>query len=184
MKKVTISVAFVLLISIVAAYFYFSGKEFIVRISEETIKAKMAEKMPLSKTYLFVFQVTLDNPRVDLTNGSERINAGMDVVLNIKLTKEKKPFGGSVDISGGIRYLPEEGQFYLTDPKIEDLSIQGVPEKYSAKARKVLEKALSEYYQQHPIYQLKSKDIKQAAAKLVLKKVMVENEELVVFLGI
>ncbi len=184
MKKVSSSSAFVLLISVSVVYFYFSGKEFVVRISEQTIQEKMAEKMPLSKIYFYIFQVTFDNTRVDLSNGSDRVNAGMDVILNIKLANENKPLGGSIDISGGIRYFPEEGQFYLAKPKIEDLSIQGVPEKYADKVRTVLGKALAEYYLKHPIYQFKSKNIKQSAAKLILKKVTIENQELVLFLGI
>jgi len=184
MKKISLVAIVVVLTVIAGAYFYFSGKEYILRIPENEIQQKMAEKLPLTKAYLFIFRVTLDHPRIELKNGSERINAGLDVILNLKLAEEAKPFGGSIDVSGGIKYAADEGEFYLTDPVIEDLSIQGVPEKYISKATKVLEKALADYYSTHPIYRLKTGDAKQAAAKLILKNVIIENEELVVTLGI
>jgi hypothetical protein len=43
---------------------------------------------------------------------------------------------------------------------------------------------LNEYYQTRPIYTLKPKDVKQAVARLVLKSVVVEKQELVVMLGV
>lgn len=184
MRKILVVATIVLLLAIAGIYFYFSGKEYILKIPEITIQQKMAEKLPLTNSYFFIFRVTFDNPRVELTDGSERINAGLDVILNIKLSAEETPLGGSIDVSGGIRYAPEEGQFYLTDPVIEDLSIQGIPDKYLTKATTVLEKALADYYADHPIYKLKSGDAKQVAARLVLKNVVIENEELVVTLGI
>ncbi|MEH6542492.1 MAG: DUF1439 domain-containing protein [Porticoccaceae bacterium] len=184
MRKILISSAIIVLVLIGGAFFYFSGKEYIVRIPENEIQQKMAEKLPLTKSYLFIFSVTFDNPRVELTNSSERINAGLDVILNIKLGEKKKPLGGSLDVSGSIRYSREEGQFYLTDPMIEALSIQGIPDKYISKATTVLEKALADYYSTHPIYRLKEGDAKQATARLILKNVLIENEELVITLGI
>ena len=75
--------------------------------------------------------------------------------------------GGELDISGGVRYDEIDGQFFLTDPAIENLNIQGIPDKYSERANKVLTKALAEYYADRPIYTLRETDAKQAVAKLL-----------------
>jgi len=183
MKKVAI--AFAILIALLAGtYYYFSGKEYVVRISESDIQDKLEEKLPLTKTYLFIIQVTLNNPRVNLKNGSNKVGAGLDVVFNITLNKNPKPLGGTVDVSGGVRYLSEKGQFFLTNPAIESLTVQGIDPKYTDKANKALTKALAEYYKNNPIYTLRVNDLKQAAAKMVLKDVVVENQELVITLGI
>jgi uncharacterized protein with GYD domain len=40
------------------------------------------------------------------------------------------------------------------------------------------------YFADHPLYALKTSDVRQEAAKLALKNVAVENRELVVTLGI
>jgi hypothetical protein len=168
----------------VGAYLYFSGKEYVIRISESDIQRKLEEKLPLTKTYLLIFQVTLENPRVRLENGSRRVRAGLDVIFNITLDNNPKPLGGTVDVSGGIRYLAEKGQLFLTDPVVEGLAVQGIPRQHTDRANMALTKALAEFYEKHPIYTLHAADAKQAAARMILKDVAVENSELVVTLGI
>ena len=184
MKKIAILLSIVLILTLAGTYFYFSGKEYTIQLTEQQILSKLEEKMPLSKRVLLIIQITLDNPRVDLENGSDRINAGMNVVLDIKVKKQSLPLRGSIDISGGIRYNPEKAQFFLTDPIIEKLNIQGLPKKHTNKANKALSKVLADFYKNNPIYTLKATDVKKSAAKLLLKKIVIENKELVVTLGI
>ena len=167
-----------------STYFYFKGKEFVFHFSEAEIQNTLATNLPLTKTYLFIIQVTLENPRVNLENGSNRVNAGLDVVLNITMDQNAQPLGGSVDVSGGVRYASESGEFFLTDPNIERLQIQGVSDKYTEKVNTALSKALAEYYLDHPIYTLSALDAKQASVRMVLKNVIVENKELVITLGV
>ncbi len=184
MKKIVISIVAILLILVLGLYLYSSGKEYVFSFSESQIHEKLATKLPLNKKYLIIFEVTLDNPRVTLTNGSDRVAAGLDVILNIWINKNPKPLGGTLDASGGVKYVKNDGEFYLTDPVIEHLSIQGIPEKYLKKANQVLTKAIAEYYESHPIYTLKPTDVKKAATRLVLKNVIIEEQQLVITLGI
>ena len=106
------------------------------------------------------------------------------MLLNIRINDNEKPLGGSVDVSGTIKYMPEEGAFYLTQPDIENLLIEGLSEKYKSKASTVIEKALTNFYSSRPIYTLKSSDAKQIAAKMVLKNLVVKEKNVVVTLGI
>lgn len=184
MKRVAFVVVIILMALMAGAYYYFSGKEYVVRLSESDIQRKLEEKLPLTKTYLFIIQVTLNNPRVHLENGSKRVNAGLDVIFNITLNNHPKPIGGTVDVSAGILYLAEKGQFFLTSPIVEKLEVQGIPQQYTDKANMALTKALAEYYAKHPIYTLNTANTKQAAARMILKDVIVENKQLVVTLGI
>ena len=94
------------------------------------------------------------------------------------------PLGGSVDVSGGVRYDSGRGAFFLTEPVIERVAVQGIPEKYAGKAREALTMALAAYYAERPIYTLNATDARQAAGRLVLRKVDIENRELVVTLGL
>lgn len=184
MKKFAIAIAVLLVLLIVGGYLYFSGKEYVLRFSEAQIQETLAQKLPMTKTYLFIIQVTLDSPRVILENGSNRVNAGLDVSLNVTVDNNPEPLGGSIDVSGGVRYDSEEGQFFLTDPVIENLQVQGISPAYTEKANDALTKALAEYYSERPIYSLSDFDAKQVAVQMVLKDVIVENKELVVTLGI
>ena len=168
----------------IGAYFYFSDKEYVFRFSEADLQDRLNAAMPVRKTYLFIFVIVLDNPRVTLIDGTERVHGGLDITLNLYREDVSVPLGGAIDVSGGIRYDSATGQLFLTDPAIEHVAVQGMPAGEAEIANKALTWALGEYYRERPIYTLSYTDVRQAAAKLVLKNVVVKNGELVITLGI
>ena len=184
MKRGLAALALVLVVAAASAYYYFSGQEYVFRFTEAQLQQRLEESLPITRSYLLIFQVTLDNPRVLLTDGSNRVRAGLDIVLNATIGGESRPLGGTIDVEGGIKYVPAQGQFFLTDPAIERLELQGVPPKYADSARAAMTKAIAEYYSTHPIYSLKATDVNQAAARLMLKDVIVERQTLVLTLGV
>ncbi|KPV41941.1 hypothetical protein AN478_00140 [Thiohalorhabdus denitrificans] len=184
MKKIAAAATVILLLLLGGAYYYFSAGGYVVRLTEPEIQKKLDEQLPLTKTYLVIIQVTLNNPKIDLVEGSDRIRAGMDVEFNITGYQGSKPLEGTVYASSGITYRAEKGQFYLSDPVIENLEAQGLPEEYMGKAKKALSEALAEYYKDQPIYTLDPDDTRQAVARMVLKDVRVEDKQLLLTLGI
>jgi hypothetical protein len=187
MKKILlIGCAIFALAAVVAgvAYLYLPGRDFSLRLSEAQLQEKLSAKLPVSKTYLLVIKLTLENPKVHLLNGSDRVRMGLDVVLNLNVGGEAKPLGGKIEVSGAVAYVPESAQFFLINPVVENLSVQGIPQKYAERVTQVLSKALTAYYAEHPVYQFTSTDAKWAAAKLILKSVKVENQQLVLHMGI
>jgi hypothetical protein len=187
MKKWTLGLIVALIVLAGAgfgAYSYFSGKRYVLTFTEEQLHQKLAAKLPVTKTYFLIFQITLDNPRLALEEGSHRINTGLDVILNITVGNESKPLGGSVDVSGEVTYRPESGEFFLVNPVVERFSVQGIPERFTAKVNEALTLALNEFYKTHPIYTLSTLDAKQAVAKMLLKDVAVRGKAVVVTLGL
>lgn len=165
-------------------YYYYHGREYVYRFTEAQIQQALAERLPFTKSYLLIFQVTLDHPRVTLVNGSDRVRAGLDVTLNVQVGDQPVPLSGSVDASGGVRYDPKAGQLLLTQPRIEHLELQGVPERYAARTSVVLSKAVETYYAEHAIYTLNASHAKELGARLLLKSVTIEDRQLVVTLGL
>ena len=184
MRKNLMLLGVVLAVAGVGTFLYVDGREYEFRFTEPQLQEKLAERLPIRKTYLFIFDVVLDNPRLSLINGTDRVNAGLDATLNVNINNMPLSLGGELDVSGGVRYDEIDGRFYLTDPVIENLNIQGIPDKYTERANKVLTKAVAEYYVDRPIYTLRESDAKHAVAKLLLRDVIIQNRELVVTLGI
>jgi hypothetical protein len=176
----------ILLIAVAAggAYYYFYSRRYVYRFTEAQLQEALSQRLPFTKTYLLIFQVTLDHPRVNLANGSDRVQAGLDITLNVHMADDRSAIGGSIDASGGIRYDPKVGQLFLTQPKIERLELQGAPEQYTSRASAAISKALDTYCADHAIYTLNTSRAKEVAARLVLKSVTVEEHQLVVTLGI
>jgi hypothetical protein len=172
-----------LLIVAAATYYYVRGKEYVYAISEEVLQERLAASFPVTKSYL-IFQVTLDHPRVSLQDGSDRIDAGIDAVVNIRVGQQATPLSGSLDVSSGVRYVSESGAFLLTDPIIRRFAVQGVPDRYAKAVNEIMTKALSDFYAAHPVYTLSAIDAKHIAIRLALKRVIVKDRELIVTLGI
>ena len=136
---------------LLAAYFYFSTKGYELHFTETELRDRLNEGLPITKRYLFIFEVVLDSPRIKLTEGANRIGAGLNVTLNIQIGDTPLPIEGSVDASGTVRYESSSGEFYLDDPQIEDLAVEGIPGKYTDQIDGLLERVLVEFYSERPL---------------------------------
>jgi hypothetical protein len=182
--RVVILATLLIAATIGSVYYYFYGKEYVYRFTEVQLQQALSERLPFTKSYLLIFEITLDHARITLVNGSDRVRARMDIISNVRVGYQPLRLSGSVDASGGVRYDPKAGQLFLTQPKIEHLELQGVPEQYASRAASALSRALDAYYADHAIYTLNAFDAKEVAARLVLKSVTVKEQHLVVTLGI
>ncbi len=202
MNRLILSLLAIIIICF-AAFLYLSwGKEYVVTLTEEEILAKVAPRFPFKKTYFFLVQLEFTNPRLELEEGSDRIRMGVDVTTGINLDyketisrnggeeiethseKIKDPLSGTALISGNIRYDRDDGKFYLDHASVEKLAIVGIPALFASKVNEAANKAAAEFLKSHPIYQLKTSDVKQAITKLVLKNVVVKSKTVVITLGI
>ena len=173
----------ILIIGIAAgSYYYFSEKLFVIELTEQELQEKFSQSIPYKKNYLFIVDVFLSNPRLELIEESNRVKVGLDVTLNIIINND--PFAGSIDVSGGVRYSNTNGSFFLDNPQIEALNISGVPAEYTDQASVHLENALSAYYAERPIYTLNNFESDQVLAKMVLKTVEVNDKKLLLKLGL
>ena len=183
MKRALIFMACGLVFVIAATFLYFHGKKYHIIITQAQIDEALRARFPVSKTHLFIFRVTYSNPQVKLLPDSNRIEVGLDAELDFKLRGEAKRLGGSALVTSGLTYRNQTKQFFLSDPEIQKFSLQGVPQQDVDKVTAFASDAVRKYLQQFPIYTLRAKDAKTAAARLVLKDVEVKGTEVHVTLG-
>ncbi len=158
------------------------GREFTLRIPEEKIQAELNRMFPIEKNHLLVFTLRYTNPRVRLEQGSDRVQAGLDAETLFKVND--RSFSGSATVSGGLRYEGSTGSFFLTDSRVERISITGFPEKYMDSLNGLASLLLRHPLDQKPVYRLNEGDVKQGLAMLVLKRVHVKDRCLEVVMGI
>ena len=168
---------------VIGAYTYFHGKIYEIRLSEAEIRATVDAHFPITKSYLLV-QVTLQQPRVALRDGSERVALGIDTLLNVHVDNQQLPLGGSIDVETGVRYEAGAGQFFLTEPIITHLDVQGIPQKFTATLRELVRGELGRQFARYPVYTLRLNNMKTAAAWLVLRRVQIDHDVLVLTLGV
>ena len=164
-------------------YWFSTANSLTFRLSEPQLRAIANAQAPYENSYYSLFDVTLDNLRVDLEDGSDRIAAGADIKLVLDLGFAMIPLNGAADFTGGLEYRPEAGAFFLKDPVITDLRIQGVPARYADRSHEVVSLALAEYYELQPVYSLEDTRASHMAARLLLKEIEIKDEHLIVTLG-
>ncbi|MEM8771732.1 MAG: DUF1439 domain-containing protein [Pseudomonadota bacterium] len=180
-----IATAVLFLIAVLAAAFFFlRDRDFTFRFSEADLRERLDAQLPWSERYFTIFDVTIDNPRIDLIEGADRFSGGVDARLDIALYDEPFPLQGAVDLSGAVRYARDEGAFYLTDLKVEKVRIAGIPDRFANTANDAISKAIAAFYKSRPIYRLDEATTSHQAARLLLKDVTVKDEHLIVTLAL
>jgi hypothetical protein len=169
-------IGIVLLIVVNIAFAFSFTKEF----TEPELQQKVEAMMPLKKKKFFV-TVIITEPKLDLIEGSNEfgIQANIEAIAPGGLKGN-----GSTNITGSISYVPDEGAFYMDNPTIVDLKINGIPDKYQPKIRKLAQITISKILSSRPVYKLKDDNLKHKLAKATLDSVLVENEKLLVTLTV
>lgn len=179
-----IAVALCLLVLTAAAVlvWVFRGREYTIRLSEAQLQEALDRRFPVDKTHLLIFAVRYSRPVVKLEEGSDRLHASVDAETHFKVNET--PFSGSAGVSGQLDYDPATGEFRLLRARVDRLAIGGLPEKHVAKVNEVATLLLQGHLENYPVYRLKLTDVRHAAARLILRRVMVKDRHLEITLGV
>jgi hypothetical protein len=169
-------------LGIAAGLFALSQYTYDLVITQNQIQESVDKAFPIEKSFMFIFDVELTDPKVLLTDGDRRVKAGVDVRLSSKLGN--RDFTGNGMISGNVAYNSDTGEFFLVDSKIEELKSQEIPDEYIEKFNDTASDALRDFLEREPVYTLNSEDQRQALLKLVLKDVVVKDKKLILKMGL
>ncbi len=159
-----------------------TSQEFIVSLTQSEIQEKLDEKFPIRKNYFAVLHLFFSKPQVVLREGSDRISFRLNALLDIVVTKQQ--WKGTASITTGIRYDPESYSFYLDDPVLDSLEIQGVPIDYMDQVNKAAQSMTKERLRNCRVYTLKEDKLGQQAARWFLKDLVVRDGKLLITLGL
>jgi len=154
----------------------------VVELTPREIQEKLEDAFPITEKYLMVFELTLADPEVGLTEGSDRIGFGLSAITNVRVDGEDVT--GRAEMTAGLRYDSAKGALFLADPRVEALKLSMLPEKYENDVLAAANLAAKEFLKEHEIYSLDQADFKQAMAKLVLKDVVVSDGVLKMIFGL
>lgn len=163
---------------------YLHGKRLTVRITQAQIREQLATRFPVERTVLLLLRWRLTDPQVTFLPERQRVVVGLDAHLNARLDGQREDLGGRIEVETALRYDVERGAFFLVDPVITKLSIDGIPEAHVMRAQDSVRGLLAEAFAQRPVYTLRRTDLAQGAARTVLKDVRIEADTIVVTLGL
>jgi len=169
-----------LIVIVMFALFTFVGcgkfqKE--ILISKDQIQSALDKKFPYDKNAI-IARLTLDSTKVYFKG--KNIGFKLSFYGNF-LSKEIK---GIVDFNGNIFYRHEKGAFYLKDFEIAQIAVNEANFSQKGKLEATVLKIVKNYLDDYPVYRLNQDDFKQNIAKLILKDISVQGENLSILLVI
>ena len=178
-----VAVLIILPAVVVGVYLYFRGETYTFVLERQTIQNAVSKKVPLEKRFALIFKLTVHQADVLLTEGSDRIGIDAAAVLNIGLGKEPKSLDGSINADTSLSYNQDTFCFYLHNPVVHGLTIQGIPQRYTDRVSKASQSMLHKHLPTIRVYRISDKNLKMKLARAVLKDVRVKDGKLHVTLG-
>ena len=118
------TVATLLITGLLTACGYADGK-LTLDFSAQQIQEAIAPKFPAENCPLPITCIKLQNPKVTLADGSDRLTMTFDTAVSLL----GQPTTGTAVVSAKPRYQASTGEIYLDDSRIENLVFQGVQAK-------------------------------------------------------
>jgi len=144
-------------------------------IPRETIQTALDKKFPVDKN-LIITRLTLKEPHVYFKN----TNIGITLLYNGNFLE--KEIEGNVDLNGHIRY--KGGALFIDSLEIVELTVNEKEFSSNDKFRKGIINLVKNYLERYPVYTLKQSDFKQNVARLLLKDITTDEDNLKVTLGL
>ena len=93
-------------------------------------------------------------------------------------------FQATVNLTTGIRYEPSTGEFFLTDPEVVSVEVEGIPPAFNEPVTLAADLAVGTILDSYPVFTLEPEDFETNIARLVLKEVRIEDGSLVAKLSL
>ena len=149
-----------------------------MEFTRDAIEKKLAERMPMRRTYLGIIDLELSNPRVAMLTERARVATTFDAVLRIPFLP--KPLTGTSTLSGVPRYDASSRSVVLGAAALDAIAIEGVPERLAGQLRALADTLAQEALADRPLHTLKPDDLRFAGTELEPGPVRITGDRLVV----
>ena len=151
-----------------------------VRMSADELTQKMARRFPLEKSVGGLLDITLANPRVDLSEADNRITTNFDASVKLLLTN--KSLSGTLKVSGRPEYVPETRSLFLRDARVDQIRMDNMPDGLSAALAKAASTVAREVLGDKPLHTFQAEDFTKYGVQYVPDRIVVRGDQLVLAL--
>jgi hypothetical protein len=173
----------VLIVGLLALFFSACFENmYTIKIPTSEVNKKVEEKFPVSKELKYG-TLTISNPKILSSSGDDRISMGANLKFENKILGNIK---GIIYISGNIVYKNKSKEFFLVNPKIDDLKLlnNNILMALNDTLKQKIFNITSQIFKKLPIYKLDGKDFKGTIAQRMIQKIEVEKDIILVTLGL
>lgn len=145
-----------------------------IELTEQELQARLAARFPIQNCSLIIVCIDITSPKLKLVEDSDRISLSADLAATVV----QRRYVGVLAFSGRVRYVSQDGEFFLDDIEIERLELDGVPTQYTEVLRSRGPTILRGALANKPIYTLKNDTAQQRLARLAVRDVRVVGGKL------
>ena len=150
------------------------GPKLAIEFTAQDLQTRIAARFPIQNCTLIIVCLYVTAPQLTLTDGSDRI--ALTAALSAAVGQRRYP--GTLAFSGKIRYVAQDGEFFLDDIEIERFELAGIPMHYTEILRSRGPGVLRSVLATRPIYTLKGDTLQERLARLAVRDVRVVNGKL------
>lgn len=151
-----------------------------VRMSADELTQRMARRFPMEKSVAGLLDITLANPRVDLSEKDNRITTSFQLAAKMPLAG--KSITGNLKISGRPEYVPESRALFLRDPQVEQLRLDNMTDALSAALAKTISSVAREALADRALHTFQPEDFTKYGIQYVPERILVRGDHLVLTL--
>ena len=150
------------------------GDKLFIELTEQELQTRLTARFPIQNCSLIVACIDVTSPQLKLVEDSDRISLSTDIAATVL----QRRYAGVLAFSGRVRYVAQDGEFFLDDIEIQRLDLEGVPANYTEMLRSRGPAVLRGVLATKPIYTLKADNAQQRLARLAVRDVRVVNGKL------
>lgn len=145
------------------------------------LEAKLAERMPLRRNFLGLFDLELARPAVALDSSEQRVTATFAIALRTTLSTRILP--GTIRLSGTPRYDSAARAIMLDQARVDAFELDGLPRALRDRLNEVAALVAKDVLDRRPFYTVKPEQLRWGGVALTPRGVRIVGDRLLVDLG-
>lgn len=143
-------------------------------VTEEQIQTTLNQRLPFARQSQFM-TLTIQRADIDLKGNGNRVGMINDFILTTTVGLQSR---GTITAEGDVRFDDAEDSFYIDNPEVIDVEIEGIPTMYRNSVIKLAQQTLAPAISGQPVYTLTDEG-QQKLAKMLLKEMNISDHEVV-----
>lgn len=150
-----------------------------VRLSEQQLQQELEARMPLTRQQ-GIMTLVLSEPLLTLQGNEERVRIRSKAQVSASFGLNSQ---GQITVDGKVRYDKESYSFFIDDPRVVQLSIDGLSPALEPQLIQLAQQALRPALENQPVYTLSDEEMTQAMARMMLKSLTIEDQAIVLVMS-
>jgi hypothetical protein len=151
-----------------------------VDIPLSRLQAGLDRRFPVDNRMLELFDVRLSRPQLSVLPEADRV--GLTVNAEIAPPFLKRPFNGSVSLSGRLYVDPSRSAVFMTDARVDRFDLDGVNADASRQFAKLANVVMDDVVRDVPVYSFRMEDLRYAGVQFVPTRIATTSSGLQVTL--